>query len=188
MTRITHDGTRWSNAAEDPIEIAAYDPTWPARFEAEAAAIRGALGNAFPHAIEHVGSTAVPGLAAKPIIDIVLIVPERERWPALVALLARLGYVFWDGNPDPTKMFFVKGMPPFGGGRTHHVHVQTAEAAAPTIRFRDLLRADPAEAARYGDLKRELAVAFRTDRDAYTRAKTAYVLEVLRKAPTEPTR
>ena len=181
MTRITHDGTRWSNAEEDPIELVAYDPAWPARFDAEAAAIRATLGSEFPYGIEHVGSTAVPGLVAKPIVDIVLIVPERERWPALVAPLAGLGYVYWDGNPDTTKMFFVKGMPPFGTGRTHHLHVHTADAAAPTIRFRDHLRADPAEAARYGDLKRELAVAFRTDRDAYARAKTAYVQEVLRR-------
>jgi GrpB-like predicted nucleotidyltransferase (UPF0157 family) len=181
MARITHDGTRWSNAAEDPIEIVAYDPAWPARFEAEATAIRAALGGDFPYAIEHVGSTAVPGLAAKPIIDIVLIVPERERWPALITPLARLGYVYWDGNPDTTKMFFVKGMPPFGTGRTHHVHVHLPDALERLVRFRDLLRADAAEAARYAELKRALASEHRTDRDAYTKAKAAFVAAALRR-------
>jgi GrpB-like predicted nucleotidyltransferase (UPF0157 family) len=182
VTRITHDGTRWSNAAEDPIEIVPYDPAWPARFAGEAAAIAGALGEGFAYTIEHVGSTAVPGLAAKPIIDIAIAVPDRDRWSGLVAPLRSLGYVHWDDNPDPTKMFFVKGMPPFGTGRTHHVHVHAADAVETLVRFRDLLRADAAEAARYGELKRRLATDLRTDRDAYTQAKTAFVLAALRKA------
>jgi GrpB-like predicted nucleotidyltransferase (UPF0157 family) len=182
VTRITHDGTRWSNAAEDPIEIVPYDPVWPARFADEAVAIAGALGDGFAYTIEHVGSTAVPGLAAKPIIEIAIAVPDRGRWPGLVAPLRRLGYVHWDGNPDPTKMFFVKGMPPFGTGRTHHAHVHAADAVETLVRFRDLLRGDAAEAARYGELKRRLATDLRTDRDAYTQAKTAFVLAALRKA------
>ena len=64
----------------------------------------------------------MPGLAAKPIIDIVLEVPDRAAWPSLIEPLQRLAYVHWAENPDTTKMFFVKGMPPFGTGRTHHVH------------------------------------------------------------------
>jgi GrpB-like predicted nucleotidyltransferase (UPF0157 family) len=65
---ITHDGTRWSNAAEDRVEIESYDPGWPVRFEAEARLIRRTLGDGFAYDVLHVGSTAVPGLAAKPIL------------------------------------------------------------------------------------------------------------------------
>ena len=76
----------------------------------------------------------------------------------------------------------VKGMPPFGAGRTHHIHVHTPEAVEPVIRFRDYLRAHSEEARRYEELKRVLAAKFATDRDGYTRAKEGFVQEVLRKA------
>src|SRR5689334_11075852 len=104
-TPVTHDGTRWSNAEQDRVEIEPYDPSWPARFEREAAAIRRALGEGFAYRVLHVGSTAVPGLAAKPIVDVALEVPDLARWASLVAPLAGLGYVHWAENPDTTKMF-----------------------------------------------------------------------------------
>ena len=118
-TVITRDGNRWSNAAEDRVEIEVYDPEWPARYEAEARLIRDALGAGFEYRVWHAGSTAVPGLAAKPIIDVVLAVPDRERWPSLVQPLATLEYLYWAENPDTSEMFFVKGMPPLGRRRTH---------------------------------------------------------------------
>jgi GrpB-like predicted nucleotidyltransferase (UPF0157 family) len=179
---VTHDGSRWSNADDDRVEVKAYDPDWPAKFAVEAAAIRSEVGEAFDYAIEHVGSTAVPGLAAKPIIDIVLAVPDRERWRELVAPLERLGYSYWASNPDPDAMFFVKGMPPFGSKRTHHVHVRTAEAIAPLVLFRNFLRANPAEARRYGELKRDLAIRFERDREAYSAGKAEFVEAILQKA------
>ena len=180
--KVTHDGERWSNAADDQIELSPSDASWPARFTAEAAAIRAALGDRFAYDVHHIGSTAVPGLAAKPIIDIVLEVADREVWPSLVEPLHRLGYVYWAENPDATKMFFVKGMPPFGTGRTHHIHVHTPDAVEPVLRFRDYLTAHPEEARRYEELKRELAAKFQLDRDRYTKAKESFVREVLRGA------
>jgi GrpB-like predicted nucleotidyltransferase (UPF0157 family) len=180
--KLTHDGERWSNADDDAIRIERSDPSWPVRFAAEAAAIRAALGDGFAYAIHHVGSTAVPGLAAKPIIDIVLEVPDRDVWPALIEPLQRLAYVYWAENPDKTKMFFVKGMPPFGTGRTHHIHVHMPYAVAPIVVFRDYLVAHPEEAQRYEGLKRELATTFATDRDGYTNAKEGFVRAALRKA------
>jgi GrpB-like predicted nucleotidyltransferase (UPF0157 family) len=75
--KVTHDGERWSNADDDAIEIVPHDASWPAQFTAEAAAIRSALGDDFIYGLHHVGSTAVPGLAAKPIIDIILEVRDR---------------------------------------------------------------------------------------------------------------
>jgi GrpB-like predicted nucleotidyltransferase (UPF0157 family) len=178
---VTHDGSRWSNAENDRIEVDAYDPDWPAKFAVEAASIRSELSEAFEYSIEHVGSTAVPGLAAKPIIDIILMVPDRNRWPEIVAPLERLGYIYWATNPDPNSMFFVKGMPPFGSKRTHHVHVRSPEALAPLVLFRNYLIANPAEAHRYGELKRDLAIRFERDRDAYRAGKTKFVEDIVQK-------
>jgi GrpB-like predicted nucleotidyltransferase (UPF0157 family) len=179
---VTHDGSRWSNADNDRVEVHAYDPEWPAKFAVEAASIRSALGEAFNYSIEHVGSTAVPGLAAKPIIDIILVIPDRNRWPELVTPLERLGYIYWATNPDPNSMFFVKGMPPFGSKRTHHVHVRSPEALALLVLFRDFLIANPAEAHRYDELKRDLAFRFERDRDAYGAGKTKFVEDIVQKA------
>ena len=179
--QVTHDGQRWSNAESDRIELCPYNPSWPVRFAEEAAAIQSVLMNGFPYILEHVGSTAIPGLVAKPIIDIVLLVPDRERWPSLIEPLQRLGYVYWAENPDKSKMFFVKGMPPFGAGRTHHVHVHIPANARAKVCFRDYLIEHPEEAMRYAALKRELAARFPTDRDAYTQGKAEFVREVLQK-------
>ncbi len=179
---VAHDGARWSNAEQDRVEIEPYDPSWPERFEREAGAIRRALGDGFVYRVVHVGSTAVPGLAAKPIVDVALEVPDRARWASLVAPLASIGYVHWAENPDTTTMFFVKGMPPFGARRTHHVHVHAPDAVAALLRFRDHLRSHPDDAARYESVKRELAARHPTDRDAYTSGKEQFVRDVLRKA------
>ena len=177
-----------NNAAQDTIELSEPDPCWPELFACEAEALRAALGQSCRYTIHHVGSTAVPGLAAKPIIDIILEVPDRQSWPTLIAPLLQLGYVHWEDNPDTSTMFFVKGMPPFGSGRTHHIHVHTPNATQPVLRFRDYLIAHPTEAARYEALKRELARKYPQDREAFTTAKTTYIQHVLRKAesPTIP--
>jgi GrpB-like predicted nucleotidyltransferase (UPF0157 family) len=183
--RITHDGIGWSNADEDRIELSPYDASWPARFEAEADAIRKALAGGFSYTVHHVGSTAIPGIYAKPVIDMILAIPDRNRWPSLIEPLERLGYVYWAENPNPDTMFFVKGMLPLGSGRTHHIHVHTPEAAAPALRFRDYLAAHPAAAKAYEVLKRKLGVQFATDRDAYTKGKAEFVDEILRKVDQE---
>jgi len=163
----------------DEIEIVEYDPAWPARFADEAARIATVLGEA-AIAIEHVGSTAVPGLAAKPVIDIdVTLRSFADDRARAIEALEGLGYSYWAANPDPGHLFFVKGLPP-AATRTHHVHVfARAEETARRRAFRDRLRADRAEAARYAALKRELASRHRSDRDAYTAAKAAYVAEVV---------
>jgi GrpB-like predicted nucleotidyltransferase (UPF0157 family) len=150
----------------------------------EAIAILAALARAVTGVtVEHVGSTAVPGLAAKPVIDLLLIPPEGT-WPrdTLVETLSSLGYVFWAENPDPEHLFFVKGMPPYGTGRTHHVHVRPRARAAAVLTFRDYLRARPDVAHEYETLKRELAARYPTDRDAYTRGKDAFVARALAEA------
>ena len=169
----------------DEIEIVDYEPNWPRLFEEE----RGQLAHVLPAdqilAIEHAGSTAIPGLAAKPIIDIFVAVPSIGAARAtLVEPIRTLGYVYWEENPERDRMFFVKGMPPYGERRTHHVHVfePTSEVWQRALIFRDYLREHRDEAERYEQLKRTLACAHRADREAYTRAKDAYVKAVAQKA------
>ncbi|MFI5325812.1 MAG: GrpB family protein [Candidatus Rokuibacteriota bacterium] len=182
---VTHDGKRWSNADQDRVEdLLAYDPTWPAQYDAEARAIRAALTGDADFELVHFGSTAIPGLAAKPIIDIMLISADQSGWPALIEPIEGLGYVFWAENPRRDRLFFVKGMPPFGTQRTHHVHVRTPEDARVALVFRDYLRHHPEEAARYAELKRELAARYPIDRDAYTEGKARYVDNIARKGGT----
>lgn len=96
----------------DRIEIVTSDPCWPDTFAIEAALIRAALLSHGEPAIEHIGSTAVPGLDAKPVIDILLIEPDTARWPLFVAPLQGLGYVLWADNPRRDRLFFVKGVLP----------------------------------------------------------------------------
>ena len=92
--------------------------------------------------------------------------------------------MFWTDNPRRDRLFFVKGMPPFGPRRTHHVHVRTPEDARTALLFCEHLRRHPEEAARYAALKHELSARNPTDRDAYTEGKARYVDDIVRKAGT----
>ncbi len=177
----------------DEITLVDYDPAWPAQFAEESERIQAALGDSII-AVEHFGSTAIPGLAAKPIIDLLVAVrslPDaRER---AVPALEALGYGYWREDPAPDRLFFVKGLPP-NGPRTHHVHMVDLSVSqdpclgeftfADRLLFRDYLRADPDEAARYAALKRDLAARFPEDREAYTGGKTEYVDRIMQKART----
>jgi GrpB-like predicted nucleotidyltransferase (UPF0157 family) len=169
----------------DEIEIVDYDASWPCLFEDERALLERALPANSILTIEHAGSTAIPGLPAKPIIDIFVAVRSIEvARMVLVEPIEAMGYVYWAENPDRERMFFVKGMPPYGTRRTHHIHVlePTNEAWRRVRAFRDYLREHPDEAQRYHRLKRDLSQRYRTDREAYTRAKDSYVLAVVEMA------
>jgi GrpB-like predicted nucleotidyltransferase (UPF0157 family) len=181
-SKVWFDGQRWSNADEDRIELSEPDPGWAARFTQEASRIREALGELGDPAIEHVGSTAIPDLPAKPVIDILVLPRMREDWPALAVPLEALGYLLWDANPRTDRMFFVKGMPPYGEKRSHHLHVREATEARDVLLFRDHLLRHPEVAARYGQLKRRLAEEHPTDREAYTDGKAEFIEDVLRDA------
>jgi len=154
-----------------------YDPTWPARFEAERTAILEAIGEWVVGGIHHVGSTAVPGLEAKPVIDILAEVRDLEGSRACFEPLAQLGYMYapylaeemhWFCKPHPSR-------------RTHHLHLVPigSKRYANELAFRDRLRADPQIAAEYLALKRDLARRFGDDREAYTDAKSDFVRRVL---------
>ena len=168
----------------DEIKIVGYDPRWPALFAAEAARLRAALPPELILGLEHFGSTAVPGLAAKPIIDILIAVRSlAEAEDRAIAPLEDLGYLYWYDNPKTDRMFFVKGLPPRGARRTHHVHMTETDGEMwRRLAFRDHLRTHPEDARRYERLKLELAAAHRDDREAYTDAKATFVAEILERA------
>jgi GrpB-like predicted nucleotidyltransferase (UPF0157 family) len=166
-----------------PIVIADYNSAWPTMFEREREVVVGALGKLVLE-IEHIGSTAIPGLPAKPIIDLLVGIRSLgEARSCAVKPLVQLGYVY---IPDyepwlPDELFFRKGVP---GPWTHHVHVM--EPGNPRwddhLRFRDYLRAHPATAADYAELKKSLAKRFGEDIGAYRDAKDDFVHDVLVRA------
>lgn len=172
----------------DEIEIVAHDASWPQLFEAERTLLLRVLPADQVLAIEHAGSTAIAGLAAKPIIDIYLAVPSIARARAmLVAPIEALGYAYWADNPEPDRMFFVKGMPPYGARRTHHIHIAEPQSDAwqRPLLFRDYLLRTPDAAASYLRLKLDLASRHRHDREAYIRAKDAFVDDIIHRARRE---
>lgn len=168
----------------DEIELVPSNPDWPQRYEEEAARLRAIIPADLLIDLQHIGSTAVPGLAAKPIIDILATVTDLEVAKArLVEPLEAAGYAFRHENPDTDRLFFVKGLPPSAPRRTHHLHIMEAgPGALKHIAFRDYLLDHPGEAARYAALKLDLAHRHRTDREAYTAAKSAYIEDVVDRA------
>jgi GrpB-like predicted nucleotidyltransferase (UPF0157 family) len=168
----------------DEVVIVDYDPRWPLLFHEEAKRSRGVLDPSLIVGLEHFGSTAIPGIAAKPIIDILIAVRSlAAAQETFIEALAKLDYVYWADNPKKDRIFFVKGMPPFGPKRSHHVHVTELHGEMwQRLAFRDYLRAHPEEAETYDRLKRRLAAKHQTDREAYTDAKSVYVESVMRKA------
>jgi GrpB-like predicted nucleotidyltransferase (UPF0157 family) len=176
---VSKDGNAWSNASEDRISLVDPDSSWPAQYEAETHRLRAILPRDSEIRLEHFGSTAIANLRAKPIIDILLIHPDTAYWPKLIDPVTSLGYVYWAENPRRDRMFFVKGMPPFGRQRTHHLHVRMPGDAKAALSFRDKLRGDPRLASRYAALKADLAARFPNDREAYTNGKAEFVARAL---------
>jgi GrpB-like predicted nucleotidyltransferase (UPF0157 family) len=165
----------------DPaVRIVDYDAAWPELAAAELGLIEAALGDAVVR-VDHVGSTAVPGLAAKPIVDLQASVAEIDRTDLYVPALERLGYLFAPDDESPDFHFFGK---PAERPRTFHLHVCAAgsEHERRHLALRDYLRADPEEARRYADLKRELVAAGPGDRLAYIEGKLGYVEALERRA------
>ena len=162
----------------DPIEIAPYDPGWPERFREQAGRLRLALGSV-ALGIDHVGSTAVPGLPAKPVIDIDVSVRALEPPDSYEVSLTQLGFVL--GAVDAEQRFYRE---PEGEPRRTHIHVCEAggDYERRHLLFRDYLRTHPEVAAEYAAMKRELAEKYRRDRDAYTDAKGPFIREVERRA------
>lgn len=168
----------------EPIIITEYDPRWPAMFAAEKARIIGVLGYQ-AIAIEHIGSTAVPGLCAKPIIDILVGVLDMINADACTAPLQAIGYIYIPFPEFPERRFFLDG-PGIGSG-PHHLHMTEYGSAfwQDKVLFRNYLRSHPGAVEAYCRLKRDLAAKFGADRDryeAYTEAKTPFIQGALQEA------
>jgi 2-amino-4-hydroxy-6-hydroxymethyldihydropteridine diphosphokinase len=157
----------------DAVVLVRYDPEWPAKFEAEADRLRGALGSVCTR-VEHVGSTAVPGLVAKAIIDIQVSVDKLEPNERFVGPLEGLGYAYVPDPRFPTYPFFRY---PAEGPRLVHLHVALdgSPEEKEHIAFRDRLRQDPTLANLYLDLKRSLARKYFANRVAYSNSKGQFI-------------
>jgi GrpB-like predicted nucleotidyltransferase (UPF0157 family) len=163
---------------EAPIEIVQYDPSWASKFETERASLQKVLGGWLAGPIEHIGSTAIPNMPAKPVIDIMAaVVSLEESRPAINALI-EAGYVYFPYRPDIMHWF----CKPSAAFRTHHLHLVPSGSKRwiECLAFRDAMRCDPTLAAEYAALKKRLAERFRFDREAYTDGKTPFVERVLR--------
>jgi GrpB-like predicted nucleotidyltransferase (UPF0157 family) len=168
----------------EAIEIAPYDPAWPQQFDAEKSRLLAILPRELIRRIEHFGSTAVPGLAAKPIVDMLVEVTDLEATRTkVVPLLEARGYdYFWRSiNSDDRPPFYAWfiARDPATRTRTHHIHM--VERDFPNweaLLFRDYLIEHPEVAREYLQLKLRLAAEFANDREAYTSGKTAFIRRI----------
>ncbi|MFM2446585.1 MAG: hypothetical protein RI936_1032 [Pseudomonadota bacterium] len=164
---------------DDRVIVVPADPTWAVRYRIEAQLLRVVLSELDP-GVEHIGSTAVPGLAAKPVIDLLIGVPGLERFAPYAHRLLAYGYEYVADQERnvPDRRFFKRVV---AGVRTHHLHVVQRDGPLwqRYLGFRDALRADPALAQRYAQLKLALAERHPDDREAYTAGKTSFVECVL---------
>jgi GrpB-like predicted nucleotidyltransferase (UPF0157 family) len=163
----------------DRIVIADYDPSWPERFEHLRSRIAEALG-AMAAAIEHVGSTAVPGLAAKPIIDLDVLLRSSADLPGTIRSLESLGYKHVGDLGIPGREAFRAPATEVA----HHLYVCPPESPEYRrhIAFRDFLRMHSEDVRAYAVFKRKLASDFGDDREGYTRRKTDFIEGILRRA------
>ena len=160
------------------VRLVPFDEAWAAEFTSEAARLQALLGKD-TGPIEHIGSTAVPGICAKPIIDMMAGVGSLESARSLSPALQAAGYEYRENGDAPDRILFVKG-PPIC--RTHHLSLVVRGSAQwnNCLRFRDALRSDRTLAEEYERLKRNLAAKFSSDRPSYTAAKEEFILRVIR--------
>lgn len=159
------------------VRVVPYDCTWPTLFASEAARLQELFSGAgLPVLIEHTGSTAVPGLAAKPILDILVGYHQGAALQAYISVLIGAEYVHRGEQEIPGREFFRRGNP-----RAYHVHLTAIDSVfwRDHLTFRDRLRDDTALRDAYATLKRDLAARFPRDREAYIVAKEPFVNQVL---------
>lgn len=176
---------RVRRALEEKVALSEYDPQWPRQFELEACHLREIVPPAMLGRIAHFGSTAIPGMVAKPIIDMLIEVPSLQRVHDTIApILARHGYAYfwrpsWRDNLTPEYTWFIKR--DAQGRRTHHLHMLPPHAPEwDRLLFCDYLKAHPQLAQTYATLKRQLVEADPDHRIAYARAKSHFIEDVMR--------
>jgi GrpB-like predicted nucleotidyltransferase (UPF0157 family) len=160
------------------VQLVSYQPVWKRFFEEEATSLRLALGNHCLQ-VEHIGSTAIEGMDAKPIIDILVAVDDLRTASKLIPVLMKLGYTRKEDDDVPERIFFRKGPP---SSRTHHLSL--TEPATTYwkwhILFRDYLREYPEVAEQYKQLKRRLAEQYPNEGGSYTSEETSFAEKVMR--------
>ena len=163
------------------ISVVGYDPSWPAQFHAEAAALTEVLGPWLAGPVEHIGSTSVPGLDAKPILDMMAGVRDLTSASDAIPLLGGRGYTHY--RHRPAALAFYKQRPGHPRQDSHHLHLTEPGSSLwrERLAFRDALRADPELAREYQELKDQLA-ADSPDLAVYTAGKRAFVVRVLKEA------
>jgi len=177
------DATYFASMTPPTIRLAPYDSTWPLEFAAEADRIERACAG-LPLELEHIGSTAVPGLAAKPVIDILAGRPGNVSGDTYIATFRQLGYEHKGAFGIPGRNYFRRGSP-----RSHHVHLVSlsSEFWRDHLLFRDYLRTHADVAREYETIKRELAAMYLVDKEQYTDAKGPFIKSIVRRAQEEQT-
>jgi GrpB-like predicted nucleotidyltransferase (UPF0157 family) len=172
--------------ADQHVEISDYDPVWVDRFAEQQVVVEELLRPWLSRPVQHIGSTSVPGLRAKPVIDMLAPVGSLQETRAALPALADAGWWFWP--EDPCGHYRLWLLRPRPEARTHHLHVVEAEHphARALLAFRDALRADAALRREYASLKERLAQQHRDNRNAYTNAKGAFVERTLQRAGIDP--
>ena len=169
--------------AREPVYVVPYDPSWPSLLAGERARVFGAVGRCVEE-LEHAGSTAVPGLAAKPVVDLMAGLRSMSYAERCVGPLVDLGYSYWAEGAEPHHRLFVRFVDEEMTARTHNLHLVEVGGRYwwDRLLFRDHLRENAETARAYARLKRGLAHRYRDDREAYTAAKAEFVSEVVRLA------
>ncbi|SFK53951.1 GrpB domain, predicted nucleotidyltransferase, UPF0157 family [Halobacillus dabanensis] len=162
------------------VELYPYDPDWQLRFKKEKEIITRTLDPS-PLPMEHIGSTSIPGMVAKPIIDILLGVDDLTDFSRLIPSLSRAGYEYIPKPELKTRRFFRKGAP--GRGICHlHLCEWNGEEWNEKVFFRDYLRLNPEEASEYTALKKQLAKDYKHQRSLYTEMKGPFILSIIKKS------
>ena len=164
----------------DKVKLSPYQDTWAKLFKEEKWRLEEAIGEGILD-VQHIGSTAVPGLTAKPILDIGVAVKNFEEAFALISPIEALGYTYRGENGIARRHYFVKGP---ADKRTHHIHMfeESNEEWTTHLLFRDYLRTHPETVAAYQTLKEDLAKRYPKDRNAYTDGKHEFIQRVLQEA------
>src|SRR6516164_3142953 len=171
---------------DQPIELVDYDPTWSARFVEQKTRLTMILNPWLAGEIEHIGSTSLPGLSSKPMVDILAAVRSLAASRAAMPILGEDGWLFWPD--DPNQDYRLSFLRPNPAARPHHL--QIIQHDHPSFRalivFRDVLRRDVKARAAYSALKADLANEHQSDRNAYSNAKTEFVQAILEAEGVRP--
>lgn len=161
-----------------PVELSEHDPEWFSKFEIEKEFLLGVIGGWLHGSVEHVGSTSVPGLIAKPVIDIMFGVKSLEASKPAIDVLARNSYEYFPYKEDVMHWF----CKPSDAFRTHHLHLIPYKSPLwqERIQFREILLSNQEIANQYSALKKNLATRYKDDREVYTREKWPFIQKVLK--------